>query len=182
MLAYSSVSHAGFVLIGLVAGTPDGISSMLYYLLAYTFMNVGAFAVITVIAGAGEKRVMVKDYAGLWKTNPLLTVTMTIFLFSLAGIPPMGGFVAKFYVFAAAIKSGYVWLAILGILNSVVAVYYYLRISVMMYMSEPRNERPSLQVSPAMAVALIISVYGVLKMGIIPSDYITYAYASVLRF
>lgn len=185
MLAYSSIAHAGYVLVAFVASGELGISSILYYMLAYTFMNLGAFAIITVLGGKGEEKVNVQDFAGLGFKKPFVAVMMSLFLFSLAGIPPTAGFMGKFYIFSAAIKEGFIGLAIIGVINSVISVYYYLRITIAMYMKEP--ETGSLEeglssaiFSPAVIVAIIISAYGVLRMGIFPSDYIEIAHQSLL--
>jgi NADH-quinone oxidoreductase subunit N len=177
MLAYSSIAHAGYVLVAFVAAGELGLTGILYYMLAYTFMNIGAFAVITVIGGKNEEKVLVKDFTGLAWRNPVAAVLMSLFLFSLAGIPPTAGFMGKFYIFSAAIKSGYTGLAVIGVLNSVVAVYYYLRVTVAMYMKEPEEATTGAEIShiifsPTAVIALLISAYGVLQMGILPSSYI----------
>ena len=188
MLAYSSIAHAGYVLVAFVSANELGIGSILYYMLAYTFMNIGAFGIIIVVGGKGEKKVNVDDYTGLAYRHPVAAATMSLFLFSLAGIPPTAGFMGKFYIFSAAIKSGYIGLAIIGVINSVVSVYYYLRITVAMYMKEPEPAlsdaelRPNLVFSTAMIIAMIIAAYGVLRMGILPSDYIALAQQSYLSF
>jgi NADH-quinone oxidoreductase subunit N len=184
MLAYSSIAHAGYVLVAFLSAGELGISSILYYMLAYTFMNIGAFAIITVLGGKGEEKVDIKDYAGLGYTHPLAAIAMSLFLFSLAGIPPTAGFMGKFYIFSAAIKQGYLGLAIIGVINSVISVYYYLRITVAMYMKEPvtstESSIPSLIFSPACIIAILISACGILRMGIFPSDYIDIARQSLL--
>ena len=184
MLAYSSIAHAGYVLVAFLSAGELGISSILYYMLAYTFMNIGAFAVITMLGGKNEERVNISDYAGLGYTHPIAAVAMSLFLFSLAGIPPTAGFMGKFYIFSAAIKQGYLGLAIIGVMNSVVSVYYYLRVTIAMYMKEPvvyaESSIPSLIFSPACVIAIVISVCGVLRMGLFPSDYIDIARQSFL--
>lgn len=184
MLAYSSIAHAGYVLVAFLASGELGISSILYYMLAYTCMNIGAFAVITVLAGKGEKRVLIDDYKGLGYKHPVAAIAMSLFLFSLAGIPPTGGFMGKFYIFSAAIKEGYIGLAIIGVLNSVVSVYYYLRVTVAMYFQAPstttESEAPAVAFSPALAVAIFISAYGVLSLGLFPSAYVAIVRQSFL--
>jgi len=188
MLAYSSIAHAGYVLVAFVAANELGIGGILYYMLAYTFMNIGAFGIIIVVGGKGEKRINVDDYIGLAYRHPVAAATMSLFLFSLAGIPPTAGFMGKFYIFSAAIKSGYIGLAIIGVINSVVSVYYYLRITVAMYMKEPEHavsgaeSMPNLVFSTAMIIAMVIAAYGVLRMGIFPSAYIALAQQSYLSF
>ena len=185
MLAYSSIAHAGYVLVAFLSAGELGISSILYYMLAYTLMNIGAFAVISVLGGKGEEKVLVTDYNGLGYSHPVAAIAMSLFLFSLAGIPPTAGFMGKFYIFSAAIKEGYLGLAIIGVLNSVVSVYYYLRITIAMYMKEPAasadGSAPApLIFSPACILAILISAFGVLRLGLFPSDYIDIARQSLL--
>lgn len=183
MLAYSSIAHAGYVLVAFLSAGELGISSILYYMLAYTFMNIGAFAVISVLGGKGEEKVNVSDYNGLGYRHPVAAIAMSLFLFSLAGIPPTAGFMGKFYIFSAAIKEGYLGLAIVGVINSVISVYYYLRVTVAMYMKSPdiTDESPVRGLfSPACILAIIISAYGVLRLGLFPSDYIAIAKQSLL--
>lgn len=182
MLAYSSIAHAGYALIAIVAANSLGTASMLFYMLAYIFMNLGAFAVVIVLGRKGEENLMIEDYNGLGYKHPLLAITMSIFMFSLAGIPPLAGFVGKFYIFSAAIKSGYVVLAVIGVLNSVIAVYYYLRVTVAMYMKPPAREFAPLSLSAYMIVALIISIWGTIHLGIFPARIIEFAQKSTLLY
>ncbi|MEE9259966.1 MAG: NADH-quinone oxidoreductase subunit N [Candidatus Scalindua sediminis] len=182
MLAYSSIAHAGYALIAIVAANSLGTASMLFYMLAYIFMNLGAFAVVIVLGRKGEENLMIEDYNGLGYKHPLLAITMSIFMFSLAGIPPLAGFVGKFYIFSAAIKSGYVVLAVIGVLNSVIAVYYYLRVTVAMYMKPPAREFAPLSLSTYMIVALIISIWGTIHLGIFPARIIEFAQKSTLLY
>jgi NADH-quinone oxidoreductase subunit N len=153
-------------------------------MLAYTFMNIGAFAVITVLAGKDEEKVNIEDYNGLGYSRPVAAIAMSLFLFSLAGIPPTAGFMGKFYIFSAAIKEGYIGLAIIGVINSVISVYYYLRVTVAMYMKEPAASGESLGqrliFSPTCILAILISAFGVLRLGLFPSDYIDIARQSLL--
>jgi NADH-quinone oxidoreductase subunit N len=137
MLAYSSIAHAGYILTGLAAGNEQGFLGALYYLIAYTFMNLGAFAVLQAIQAPGENDVTGEQINGLAARKPGLALLMTIFMFGLTGIPPLAGFFAKLFVFNGAVQAGLVWLAIIGVINSGIAAYYYLRVTVGMYMSEP---------------------------------------------
>lgn len=184
MLAYSSIAHAGYVLVAFLSAGELGITSILYYMLAYTFMNIGAFAVIILLGGRGEERIYIQDYRGLGYKYPYTAIAMSLFLFSLAGIPPTGGFMGKFYIFSAAIKEGYIGLAIIGVMNSVVSVYYYLRVTVAMYMEVPsttkESDTPALIFSPALVLAIFISVYGVLSLGLFPSSYVAIVKQSFL--
>lgn len=179
MLAYSSIAHAGYILMGMIAGTAMGTQGVLYYLLAYTFTNLGAFGVVTLVGRKGEANVYLDDYRGLAKAHPVLALVMSIFLFSLAGIPPTAGFVGKFTIFGAAIKSGYIWLVIIGVLTSAASVFYYFRVVMKMYMEAPETEPVGLKFSPAMVMALGIAVTGVLYIGIFPTTYLNLALQSV---
>jgi NADH-quinone oxidoreductase subunit N len=172
MLAYSSIAHAGYMLVAMVAASEFGTASILYYLLAYTFMNLGAFGVVILYGRKGEENVLISDYSGMASQYPLLAATMAVFMFSLAGIPPTAGFVGKFYIFSAAISSGYLGLAIIGVLNSVLSVYFYLRVTVMMYMKEPEKEMGKRDICPALVVAILIAAVATLQMGITPSVYL----------
>jgi NADH-quinone oxidoreductase subunit N len=179
MLAYSSIAHAGYILVGMVAGKEAGTAGMLYYLLAYTFTNVGAFGVVALVGRKGEANVMIDDYRGLAKVHPLLALVMSIFLFSLAGIPPTAGFVGKFTIFSAAISSGYIWLVIIGVLTSAASVFYYFRVIMKMYMETPEKLPAKLQFGPAMVLALSIASVVVLYIGIFPTTYLNLAMESV---
>lgn len=169
MLAYSSIAHAGYCLVGFAAGNGTGTAGILFYMLSYAFMNIGAFAIIILVAKKGESNGTVMDLAGFGFKHPLLALAMTIFMFSLAGVPPTAGFIGKFYLFSGAIQKGYIWLAILGVLNSAASVYYYLRVIVYMYMKEPTEEFEWSKVTAPVALALVISVAGTLIPGIVPS-------------
>jgi len=179
MLAYSSIAHAGYILVAFVAGNDIGTSGILFYLTAYAFMNLGAFTCVILLGKKGEENTLISDYAGIGFKYPLLAASMTIFLLSMAGIPPLGGFMAKFYVFSAAVKSKFYWLAVLGVINSAISVYYYLRVTVLMYFREPEREITGLQFSPASVIALILAVAGTLYMGIFPSNVLSFAQRSI---
>jgi NADH-quinone oxidoreductase subunit N len=147
----------------------------MFYTAAYAVTNVGAFAVVSHFANAGERYVTLEDYEGLGGSSPLLAAALTIFLLSLIGIPMTGGFFAKFYVFSAAVKANLIWLTIIGVLNSGVGAYYYLRIIVMMYMRESRKEVPVTPVPFALRIALASCVAATLYMGIFPGRVLQYA-------
>jgi len=177
MLAYSSVAHAGYILLGLVAGTREGLSAVLLYLFVYAFMNIGAFGMVTLLqreAGIGEN---IFDYQGLAKLSPLPAFLMLLFMFSLAGIPPTAGFIGKFYVFRAAVHAGYPVLAVLAVLASTIAAYPYLRIVMLMYMKEPAGEIRTAS-SPYLWAALGLSALGVLLIGIYPGSLIHTVFSS----
>jgi NADH-quinone oxidoreductase subunit N len=168
MLAYSSIAHAGYILVGFTAGNQVGTAGIMFYMLSYAFMNIGAFAIIILVGKKGEENNNVSDYAGFGYKHPWLGIAMCVFLFSLAGIPPAAGFIGKFYLFSGAIQAGYIWLAIIGVLNSAASVYYYLRVMVFMYFKEPTEDFSWLKLTPAFVVCLIIAVAGVLIPGIVP--------------
>lgn len=169
MLAYSSIAHAGYALVGFTAGNAEGVAGIMFYMLSYAFMNIGAFAIIVLVGKKGEGNNNVSDYAGFGFKHPVLALAMSVFLFSLAGMPPTAGFIGKFYLFSGAIKAGYIWLAIIGVLNSAASVYYYLRVMVFMYMKEPVEEFDWLRVSPAIGLAIALSILGVMIPGVVPS-------------
>lgn len=179
MLAYSSIAHGGYILAALVAGNEVGKAAILFYLAAYALTNLGAFGIIAILGSKERANDDLRDYAGLWHTHPALATLMTLFLFSLGGFPPTAGFIAKWYVFSAAIGSGYYGLAIIGVLSSVVSVFFYLRIVVMMYMTE-RDARPVPPPVPALVMGgLVIAVIGVLYLGVLPTPVIDLAQKSI---
>jgi NADH-quinone oxidoreductase subunit N len=180
MLAYSSVAHVGYMLVGIVAGGAGGTGAVLFYLLAYTFTTAGTFGVITLCERArGEEAVEVADYAGLGRRHPLLAFVLTLFLLSLVGIPPLAGFVGKFYLFGAAVRGGYVWLAVIAVLNSAIAAYYYLRVIVYMYMREPEGAQAAWAPSFAGGLALGIALVGIVLLGVMPAPFADLAVAAV---
>jgi NADH-quinone oxidoreductase subunit N len=169
LLAYSSIAHAGYLLIGLVTGTPESYSAVVFYLIVYVFMNLGAFGVVVALAQHGHDCERIESFAGLSRTRPVLAALMTLFMLALAGIPGTAGFIAKFTIFAAAVQADVIWLTILGVLMSVVSVYYYLRIPVLMYMREPSEEAPRLEISSGEGLVLGVCAFAVLFLGIFPN-------------
>jgi NADH-quinone oxidoreductase subunit N len=178
LLAYSSIAHAGYLLMAFAAAPQLGTSAAMFYTAAYAAMNLGAFAVVSHFANAGERYVTLEDYEGLGRNSPLLAATLTIFLLSLIGIPMTGGFFAKFYVFSAAVKANLIWLTIIGVVNGGVGAYYYLRIIVMMYMRESRKEVPVAPVPLALRVALVACLAATLYLGIFPDRVVQYTQGS----
>ena len=179
VLAYSSIAHAGYALVGFTAGNGTGTAGILFYMLSYAFMNIGAFAIVILVSKKGETNGNVSDFAGLGFKRPLLALVMTLFLFSLAGVPPAAGFIGKFYLFSGAIQKGYIWLAVIGVLNSAASVYYYLRIMVYMYFKESTEDFAWIKVTAPVALALIIAAAGTLIPGIVPSIILEYAQMAV---
>jgi NADH-quinone oxidoreductase subunit N len=180
MLAYSSIAHAGYALIGIIVGGSLGTMSLMLYLMIYAVMNLGAFGVVILLRKGGMRGEEINDFTGLAKKNPVAAVIMLIFMFSLAGIPPTAGFVAKFYLFMGAIEAGMVWLAVVGVLLSAVSAYYYLRVVMVMYMREPSGDF-DLATSPATSVALVVTTLAVLLIGLFPAPLIDYTKAAILQ-
>jgi NADH-quinone oxidoreductase subunit N len=179
LLAYSSIAHVGYMLIGIVAGGSAGPGAVLFYLLTYVFTTAGAFGVLTLCERAQAEAVEVGDYAGLGRRHPVLAAALGLFLLSLVGIPPLAGFVGKFYLFAAAVRAGYLWLAVIGVVNSAIAAYYYLRVVVFMYMREPEGAGARLVPSFAGGLALAIALIGIVLLGVIPAPFADLAQAAV---
>jgi NADH-quinone oxidoreductase subunit N len=175
LLAYSSIAQAGYMLIAFGGLPNNGIAAVMFYTASYAAMNVGAFAVISHISGEGERYVTLEDYEGLGRRSPLLAAILTIFLLSLIGIPITGGFFAKFYVFSAALQANLVGLVIIGVLNSAVASYYYLRLIVVMYMREAREEVPVSPIPLGLGAALAISLAATIYLGVLPGRLLDYA-------
>lgn len=171
MLAYSSIAHAGYLMIGLASGNYEGIAGIIFYLAAYTFMNLGAFGVVALIEGKDETNLTFESYTGLSKKQPFLAAMLAICMFSLAGIPPFAGFFGKYYIFIAAIKSDLTWLAIVGVISSVISIYFYLRVVVIMYFNETEIDL-TVQKSNYGLLAVVISVILVIIIGIAPGSLI----------
>jgi NADH-quinone oxidoreductase subunit N len=179
LLAYSSIAHAGYIMVAIAAHNEIGISAVMFYLAAYALMNIGAFAVVTYFARQGEKYVNVEDLAGLGWKQPMVAALFTVYLLSFIGVPLTGGFFGKFYIFKAALDANLVWLTILGLLNSAVAAYYYLRILVVMYMQEPGESMATLQpAGMGITLTLWATALGTLFLGIFPSAVLSFARSS----
>ncbi len=182
MLAYSSVAHAGFIAIGIIAASRTGVAAVLVYLLVYTAMTIGAFGCIMLFReSGGAERTHLAKLAGMGTRHPAAAALLALFLFSLAGIPPTGGFFAKFYVFLAAVRAGYTWLAVVAVLASVVAAFFYIRVAVVMFMQEPQDddEEAGLTRSPGLRVALAICAALVLGAGVMPEPLLNVAERAV---
>ena len=182
LLAYSSIAHAGYLLVAFAALPNNGIPAAMFYTASYAAMNVGAFAIISHIGAEGERYVTLEDYEGLGRRSPLLAAALTIFLLSLIGIPITGGFFAKFYVFSAALQANMVGLVIIGVLNSAVASYYYLRLIVVMYMREAREEVPVSPVPVGLGIALAISLVATIYLGVLPGRVLDYAARTAVQW
>jgi NADH-quinone oxidoreductase subunit N len=180
MLAYSSIAHVGYMLVGVVAGGALGHGGVLFYLLAYTFTTAGAFGVILLLERNGREAVLLEDYGGLAGRHPVMALSLSVLLLSLIGIPPTAGFVGKFALFGAAVRAGYLWLAVIAVLNSAVAAYYYLRLIVYMYMREPEPGGVTVAApSFAGSLALVVALWGVVQLGILPGPLLDLAQSAL---
>jgi NADH-quinone oxidoreductase subunit N len=183
MLAYSSIAHAGYVMVAIAAQSDIGAAAAMFYLAAYAFMNLGAFAVVGYLSGRGERYQNVEDFAGLGRKQPMMAAMLAIFLFSLIGVPLTGGFFGKFYIFKAALESRLIWLTVLGLLNSAVAAYYYLRVLVMMYFREPSEAVEQAEApSAGIRAALILPAVATLFLGIFPNWVLEFAGKASISF
>jgi NADH-quinone oxidoreductase subunit N len=182
MLAYSSVAHAGYVLVAFSARSESGVAAALFYLCAYAVMNVGAFMVVAHFANTGEKYVDIADYCGLGRKHPALAACLTVFLLSLIGMPLTGGFFGKFYIVTAAVHARLTGLAVLAVINSAIAAYYYLRVIVAMYMEEGADDVPVLRLPAAAALVLLATVAGTFYLGVFPSQILDWATRSAASF
>ncbi|MCK5125947.1 MAG: NADH-quinone oxidoreductase subunit N [candidate division Zixibacteria bacterium] len=182
MLAYSSIAHAGYLMLALTAGSSEAVSAALFYLLAYSFFNMGAFAIVTIVENkTGTNHI--DTYKGLASRHPWLAVFLALFMFSLAGFPPTAGFIGKFYIFSAAIKANLVWLVVAAVMNSLISVYYYLRPIKAAFFEKAEGEESSavqLTLGPLMVVAIIITSVGALGLGLFPNYFLKLAAASGL--
>ncbi|OGQ98045.1 MAG: hypothetical protein A2284_13710 [Deltaproteobacteria bacterium RIFOXYA12_FULL_61_11] len=186
MLAYSSITHAGYMLVGVLTFLTSsgelatrGTGSVLFYLVAYVLMNLGAFGVVALLGREGEEGDNLQCFKGLSRNRPLVALAMAVLMFSLAGIPPSAGFMGKFYLFAAGLKAGYVWLVVLALLNSAISVFYYLRVVMLMYMQQPEGEYRKAETCQVCAsCGLALTSLGVVLLGILPGGFLHYALES----
>ena len=179
MLAYSSIAHGGYLLVGLVAANDVGKAAILFYLAAYAITNLAAFGVIALLGARDRANDELRDYAGLWYSHPGLSALMTVCLLSLGGLPPTAGFIGKWYIFSAAVSAGYFGLAIIGVLTSVISVFFYLRVVVMMYMQERSPDAPGIHVSALSMTALTVSIALIFYLGILPTQVLDFAAQSI---
>jgi NADH-quinone oxidoreductase subunit N len=175
LLAYSSIAHAGYVLVAVVAANSDGTAAALFYLLVYAFMTLGAFAMVIASAPGGNERLSVSAWTGLGQRHPLFAGAMTLFLLSLAGIPPTAGFMAKFFVFSAAVQAGETGLVVVGVLTSAIAAFFYLRVIVAMWLQDPEPGPMPLGPSPALVGGLAVAAAVTVALGVWPQGLIELA-------
>jgi NADH-quinone oxidoreductase subunit N len=169
MLAYSSIAHAGYIAVAFAAHSERGVSAALFYMLAYSVMNLGAFAVVTILSRSEDKLVNLTDYAGLASRRPGLAALLSLFLLSLAGMPPTAGFAGKFFIFRAAVESNLIWLTVIGVITTVVSFYYYLYVIVQMYMRDPHEEFSDVRVATPFSLAMLIAAIGTVGLGVLPA-------------
>jgi NADH-quinone oxidoreductase subunit N len=179
MLAYSSIAHGGYLLVGLVSANQVGKAAILFYLLGYSVTNLAAFGVIALLGERDRDNDELRDYAGLWHSHPALAALMTVCLLSLGGLPPTVGFIGKWYIFTAAVSAGYYWLAIIGVLTSVVSVFFYLRVVVMMYMADRTGAALPARVTFVGMAALTLSIAVIFYLGVLPAPIMDYAAESI---
>ncbi len=175
MLAYSAIAHAGYLLVAMAAVVPLAGAAVLYYLLGYVVANLGAFGVVIALEHGEEANDLIQDYRGLARREPAMAAAMAIFLFSFTGVPPLAGFIGKFYIFSGALQAGMVWLVVIAVLNSVMAAYYYISIIVAMYMQEGGVAVAPMTLRPGLMATIAIALIATVLIGIYPSPYITAA-------
>jgi len=168
MLAYSSVAHAGYMLIGIASGQPIGQQGILFYLVSYAFTNLGAFGILSILERDSGENLTYEEYAGLGTRKPVIAALLSAFMFSLTGIPPFAGFIGKYYLFTSAVQSHMTWLAILGVVTSLMSAYYYLRVVVYMYFREAKDNA-EIHVPGLALCSIVISAAGIIVLGILPS-------------
>ena len=174
MLAFSSISHAGYILMAVIAKNSLGASSLLFYMLAYAFTTFGIFGIVILLGRKGEENLEIENYSGLAYKHPIIALSMTVFLLSLAGLPPFAGFIAKFYIFSAAVQEGLITLVIIAVLNSAISFYYYLKVVVFMYMKEPEAEF-RISLTPLTLFVVFVGVIATVSLGIFPGSIIALA-------
>ncbi|MFQ5528095.1 MAG: NADH-quinone oxidoreductase subunit N [Thermoanaerobaculia bacterium] len=180
MLAYSSIAHAGYVLIGVLAGSEDGLWAVLFYLFAYTFITIGAFGTVILLERKEYAGETYSDYAGLAQRSPLLAAMMLVFMLALTGIPPTGGFFGKIYLFAAAVESGWIWVAVVGVLTSAISLFYYIGIGVQMYLKESKDDTPSALHAPGLVGTIAVCALVTVLLGILPEPLVQFAKNSLV--
>ncbi|MCP4704509.1 MAG: NADH-quinone oxidoreductase subunit N [candidate division Zixibacteria bacterium] len=168
MLAYSSIAHAGYIMIALSVGGAGAVSTAAFYLLAYTFFNLGGFAIVTIINSRKGSTASIDEMKGISVRHPFLAALLALFMFALAGFPPTAGFFGKFYLFSEAVKAGYIWLTVIAVMNSFVSVYYYLRVVVVAYFGKTDEEFQPVSFKPAIVLVLLITATGTLAIGLFP--------------
>jgi len=182
MLAYSSIAHAGYILVALAVGGREALSAAVFYLIAYGFFNLGAFAIITQLETRAGSKLDFSELAGLSKTHPYLSTFLAVFMFALAGFPPTIGFFGKFYLFSAAIESGFIWLTVIGVLNSFISVYYYFRVIKVSFLDRFEGVYAPVSYTPAIIAVLVITVAGTIALGIFPGHLLEFTRSAIFSY
>ncbi|MDF1543761.1 MAG: NADH-quinone oxidoreductase subunit N [bacterium] len=182
MLAYSSIAHAGYILVALAVGGNSAVSTAMFYLVAYSLFNTGAFAVLILLETRTGCKSNFSELPGFGKAHPYLSSILALFMFALSGFPPTVGFFGKFYLFSAAVKSGFIWLAVIGVMNSFVSVYYYLRVVKVSFFDKPEVSFVPVSFSPAIILVLLITVVGTLWLGLFPQQLLEISQAAIFAF
>jgi NADH-quinone oxidoreductase subunit N len=180
MLAYSSIAHAGYVLIGVLTATEDGLWAVLFYLFAYSFITLGAFGTVILLERKEYAGETYADYAGLARRSPFLAAMMLIFMLALTGIPPTGGFFGKIYLFAAAVESGWIWVAVVGVVTSAISLYYYMGIVVQMYLKDAQEDTPMPLAAPGLAGTIAVCAIVTVLLGLLPETLVEFAKSSLI--
>ena len=182
MLAYSSIAHAGYILVALAVGGPDSVSAAIFYLVAYAMFNLGAFSIVTLLETRSGCKSDFDELAGFGKGHPFLARVLALFMFALAGFPPTVGFVGKFYIFAAAVRADFIWLTVIGVMNSFLSVYYYLRVIKTSFLDKTETAFPRVSLSSAMLVVLILTALGTLGLGFFPGQVLEWSQSAIFAF
>jgi NADH-quinone oxidoreductase subunit N len=180
MLAYSTIAHMGYLLIGPAVGSELGVAAVLFYSLAYACMTIGAFGMVILLSRGTVRGDQIDDFSGLAQKSPLAAAAMLLFLISLTGIPPTGGFTGKFYLFAAGVEAGYIWLVLIAVINSAISLYYYMRVVMVMYMRELPPQGMALRESPALYLGLFLAAAATLLLGIFPGPVLQFVRTSAV--
>jgi NADH-quinone oxidoreductase subunit N len=180
MLAYSSIAHAGYVLIGVLAASEEGLWAMLFYLVAYSFITLGAFGTVILLERREYGGETYADYAGLARRSPFLAAMMLVFMLALTGIPPTGGFFGKIYLFAAAVESGWIWVAVVGVVTSAISLYYYLGIVVQMYLKDAEDDTPLPLAAPGLSGTVALCAIVTVLLGLLPGSLVEFAKSSLI--
>ena len=182
LLAYSSIAHAGYIFVALTVGGANAISSAIFYLIAYTLFNVGGFAIVTLLETRSKAKPELSELNGMAKAHPYITAIMALFIFALSGFPPTVGFIGKFYIFSEAVKHGFIWLTVIGVLNSFMSVYYYFKILKAAYFDNNDAQFAQLTIAPSMMIALMICALGTLGIGLFPQEIIEISKTAIFAF
>jgi NADH-quinone oxidoreductase subunit N len=182
LLAYSSIAHAGYILVAMTVGDPISVASAIFYLFAYAMFNFGGFAIVILLETRSGCKSNIDELAGMAKAHPYLSAVLALFMFALAGFPPTIGFIGKFYIFSAAVKAGFIWLTVIGVMNSFISVYYYLRIVKAAYFDISEKAFSPAKLTPAITIVLTLTIFGTLGLGFFPQSILEFSQAALSIF